>query len=59
MMPRYSSALLVVVLSMEALLCMSEAADSPNVRDILASKEFQVSMGKAWNIMILIFEIGI
>jgi len=42
------SALLVAFLSVAALMCMSEATDGPNVKDILASKEFQVAVGKAW-----------
>lgn len=47
-MARFSSALVLTVLSVAALICMGEATDGPKVTDILVSKEFQAAVGKAW-----------
>lgn len=47
-MARFSSAFALTVLSVAALICMTEATDGPKVTDILVSKDFQAAVGKAW-----------
>lgn len=47
-MARFSSALVLTLLCVTALMCMSVAMDGPKVTDILASNEFQVALGQVW-----------
>lgn len=47
-MARFSSALVLTLSCVAALMCMSVATDGPKVTDILVSKEFQVAVGQAW-----------